>query len=194
MTTVARACRPFWMLFSAPLALCPVQRRCRASTGTGDSGRAAGAGPSSTRAQAVVCGHGSSRGHVSCSRRRHPHQLLAGTTGAPCRPLARTPAAPSLAMLPRPSHATPGLPPCTRAPPPCSPRRPHQPPSAFVCTDQLRAAGDRRHVRAAGRRVSRVRRQRRRAALQPRCRVARQFGTQCRPVSMDVYCVFLLLS
>ena len=66
--------------------------------------------------------------------------------------------------------------------------------SAFVCTDQLRAAGDGRHVRAAGRRASWVRRWRRRAALQPRCRVARQFGTQCRPVSMDVYCVFLLLS
>ena len=47
-------------------------------------------------------------------------------------PLARPhPAAPSLAMLPRPSHATPGLPPCTRpARRPaaaCSPRRPLQP-------------------------------------------------------------------
>ena len=88
MTTVARACRPFCMLFSTPL--CPVQRRRRASTGTGDGGRAARAGPSSTRTQAVVRGHGSSRGRVSCSRRRHPHQLLAGTTGAPCRSPART--------------------------------------------------------------------------------------------------------
>ena len=112
------------------------------------------------------------------------------------RPAARPPA-PCSALA---RHATAPITRDTRtaslhAPRPAPRRRvftapPSSATSAFVCTDQLRAAGDGRHVRAAKRRASRVRQWRRRAALQPRCRVARQFGTQCRPVSMDVYTAY----
>ena len=185
MTTVARACRPFWTLFSAA----GVHRRRRACSRRGPFLHTHTCSSSRSRLQ---------------PRSRILHSTSTSSSTAACGPQVRLAAHPPAPLQrPRPPcyrahHARPpACPPCTWPAAACSPRRPHQPRDPLV-SFLLPATG---YICATcvGRRASRVRRWRRRAALQPvdvvcwdrcRCRCA----CTCRALghpSMCTVCLFL---